>query len=93
MNRQIARLIGWQPSKTEAAPSWLAAQLAPLAESFIRRQPERLDVNTLRVESSAGSKVNFAVDGFAADHESTSVFNTTVHGSYDVTTGELSRLE
>jgi hypothetical protein len=93
MNRQIARLIGWQPSKTEAAPSWLGTRLVPLAEGFIRQQPERLDVNTLRVESSSGSKVNFAIDGYAADHESTRVFNTTVRGSYDVTTGELNRLE
>jgi hypothetical protein len=67
--------------------------LAPHSAQFIRQQPEHLEINTLRVESVSGNHVAFAVDGYAADHESTSVFNTTVRGKYDVTTGEIKRTD
>lgn len=94
MNKKIAQLIGWQPPiSPDPAALWVAQSLLPVTESFIRSQTERLDPSTLRVESVAGNLVTFAVDGYAADRESTRVFTATVRGQYDVTTRATTRLD
>jgi hypothetical protein len=93
VSQTVARIIGWEKPELELAPRWLVdgAKLKGLLAPFIAEQSERLDPSTLRLDSFAGDQVNFLIDGWASDHESSHLFKTTVRGSYNVLTGNTVR--